>query len=91
MKTRRLLILPLILALGACAPTQTLEELEFQALQTGDWSAVERRERAMARRAETAMLECPHGMISYCEDRIGETTCQCVSRRALDEFFGQSF
>ena len=80
--------MPIALALGACAAPPTLEELEFQALQSGDWSAVEKRERVMARRAEKAGPACPQGAILYCEERAGDQACQCVSRRALNDLLG---
>ncbi|MCH7538407.1 MAG: hypothetical protein IID57_11200, partial [Proteobacteria bacterium] len=43
-------ILVLLLMLGGCAVVPTLEDLEDQALLTGDWSQVENRERTIARR-----------------------------------------
>ena len=90
MKTWRILLLPLLL--GACVTPPTMEELEAQAWQTGDWSAVERREDALARRAarqaQNASLMCPDGAIEYCEERIGELKCSCVSRVAIMDAFG---
>ncbi len=86
MKTTSILILALLA--GACATPPTLEELEFEALRTGDWSAVERRERAMARRAAREPVSCPEGQIQFCETRVGDRSCQCVGRRDIDMLFG---
>ena len=85
MKTTGTLIL--VLALGACAAPPTLKELEFQALRTGDWNAVERRERAMARRAEQQVPSCGTGQVQYCESSFGQQSCQCVSRQAVVDYF----
>ena len=85
-------ILVLILFLGACATPPTMEELEAQAWQTGDWSAVERREDALARhaarQANSAGLACPNGAIEYCESRVGRMNCRCVSSRVIQNAFG---
>lgn len=81
-------ILVLILALGACAVPPTLEELEFQALQTGDWTLVERRERAMARRTERQGPSCGAEQVQYCESSFGQRACQCVSRRTVSDYYG---
>ncbi len=90
MKTWSILLLSL--SLGACATSPTMEDLEAQAWQTGDWSAVERREEALvrraARRAENARLMCPDGTVSYCEQRVGTMECRCVSSRAIQDAFG---
>ena len=39
--------LGLLLALFACTPMQTLEDLEDEAVLTGDWSKVEAREKRL--------------------------------------------
>ena len=79
----------LILMLGGCAAAPTLEELEDQALLTGDWSQVEKRERTIARRQAGEPLGCANGYVSYCETRIATTRCSCVSRSAIREMFRQ--
>lgn len=90
MKPGKLILLPLVLMVAACAPQPTLEELEFRALQTGDWSTVEKRERAMARRAarQASVPDCAAGQISYCTNQVGERTCHCVSHRQAGLLFG---
>lgn len=81
-------ILLLALVAGACATSPTIEELEFEALRTGDWSAVERREKAVQRRAERRRMSCPNGLVELCESRGGQSRCECVDRRAIDAMFG---
>ena len=79
----------LILMLGGCAAVPTLEELEDQAVLTGDWSQVEKRERTIARRQTAEPLDCANGYVSYCETRIATTRCSCVSRSAMRDMFRQ--
>lgn len=77
----------LILMLGGCAALPTLEELEDQALLTGDWSQVEKRERTITRRQARESLDCAKGYVSYCETRIVNTRCSCVSHAAMRDIF----
>ena len=77
----------LVLMLGGCAAAPTLEELEDQALLTGDWSQVEKRERTIARRKAAEPLACADGYVSYCVTRIATTRCGCVSRAAIRDAF----
>ena len=64
-----------LLIISGCA-VSSLAELEAQALQTGDWSKVEKRERQLARRGK--QLSCPAGRSSVCFSRAGIKTCSCV-------------
>ena len=80
-------ILFLVLMLGGCAAAPTLEELEDQALLTGDWSQVEKRERTIARRTAAEPLGCADGYVSYCETRAVSARCSCVSRAAIWDAF----
>ena len=48
--------------LGGCGTYHTLEELEDQAMLTGDWSQVERRESKIAMRTGRSGMSCPSGM-----------------------------
>ncbi len=57
----------------------TLEQLEEQAFLTGDWSAVEKRERLIAKRDSMRGPKCPAGMMAYCERRMGQKRCGCIS------------
>lgn len=64
--------------LVGCATGPSLEELEAQALVTGDWSLVERREAQLARRNKPT-IRCPSGTMSYCESHLGQSRCGCIS------------
>ena len=68
---------------AACAPMPTLEELEVDALRTGDWTLVEQRERLIAKRNARRPMQCPAAMVSYCERHAGRLDCQCVTRSAF--------
>ena len=69
----------------ACAPLPTLEELETEALRTGDWTLVEQRERLIAKRNARRPMQCPTGLVSYCERTAGRLECQCVSRATFGD------
>ena len=79
----KVLALMMICGLAGCAVGPTLEQLEKQAMFTGDWSEVERRERMLVRRNLRAGIQCPPGTIGYCEVRLSDRRCTCVSSRAL--------
>ncbi len=70
-----------------CAQFQTLEELELAAIATGDWSAVEKREKAIARRQAQMGPACSDGLVAICESRGADDNCRCVSRRAMRDIF----
>ncbi len=72
-----------VLALSGCSSFKSMEELEREAMLTGDWSAVEQRERILARREEERGLQCPSGQVSYCERVVGRADCQCISNDAM--------
>ncbi|MDH5304740.1 MAG: hypothetical protein OEW64_11685 [Gammaproteobacteria bacterium] len=69
--------------LAACASGPTLGELEDQAMLSGNWAEVEKRERSLARRQAQRGLQCPTGYLSYCEDRYGDRSCSCVQREGF--------
>ena len=69
--------------LGGCGTYQTLEELEQQAYLTGDWSAVEQRERIIAKRRQQTGLMCPSGKTRYCERWGATERCACMNRDSL--------
>lgn len=75
-----------LVLLSACATGPTLEELEDQAMLTGNWAAVEHRERSLARRQARQGLQCPAGYLSYCEDRYGDARCSCVPQDSIRVF-----
>ena len=68
--------------LVGCGTQPTLDELETLAFATGDWSAVEARERSIARRAARFGNQCPSGYTSYCENHYGSIECACIKRNS---------
>ena len=84
---RGLLVLAVALLVG-CGGHQTLEELEIAAIESGDWSAVDRRERAMARRKAAAGTACGQGMTAVCQRRSRSSPCECVSGQSFDHLLG---
>ncbi len=79
----KVLVLLGAIFLTGCGSMQSLEELEQQAFLTGDWSAVEQRERIIARREARKGFQCPAGQTSFCEKRFGAARCGCVNNAAL--------
>jgi hypothetical protein len=82
-------ILILLLILGGCIAAPSLEELEDQALLTGDWSQVEKRERLIERRRarEQDLPDCEPGSVRFCERQIGQDRCGCMSRSSMRDVF----
>lgn len=75
----RLSILLAAILIAGCGTVTPMAELERQALATGDWSEVERRERIVLRRNMNRSMACPNGYIGYCV----ENSCSCVERDAI--------
>lgn len=80
-------ILLMIGIMAGCGPLPTLEELELQALASGDWTAVERRERLMARRAAQHGPSCPGQLVAICQSYGAMDRCSCVTRSELRDMF----
>lgn len=76
-----------LVLLSGCGSFHTLEQLEAEALRSGDWSAVELRERQMARRNLYSTLQCPPGEIVYCVTAYADTSCRCVDQGRLNILF----
>ncbi len=76
---KHLKVVLLLMLLGGCGTYHTLEELEEQAIRTGDWSGVERRELILARQKYRSGYRCPRGTVSYCENR----RCACIRDEAM--------
>jgi len=74
--------------LAGCTVGPTLEQLERQALVTGDWSAVERREALIARRSMNMNISCPAGYIGFCEPYRASKPCSCVPQRMIYTLLG---
>ncbi|MGI9270376.1 MAG: hypothetical protein ACR2QT_01275 [Woeseiaceae bacterium] len=83
MKVMKILSVLILAVMAGCAAVPSLEELEEQALLTGDWSAVEKRERAMARRQARQGPTCPAGFFAYCEYRVRDELCTCLTRESI--------
>jgi len=83
MKTIAVLFLGFMLT--GCGPMPTLEQLEDQAVLTGDWTAVEKYERTAQRRQARHAQVCEPGYISYCVSETSKSHCNCVSRQRLAE------
>lgn len=79
---RRLTLLA-VFSLSACGTTVPIEELERQAFLTGDWSAVEARERMELRRNLRPRIQCPSGSMGYCEVYLGSERCSCIDRKSV--------
>ena len=82
---RSLLILFALFALAGCAAGPSLEDLKAEALVTGDWSLVERREAQIARRTQPGP-SCPPGTVGYCQTFMSDKRCSCVYRDDMHAF-----
>jgi hypothetical protein len=70
--------------LVGCAARSPLEELEAEAMATGDWAAVEERERMDERwgvvKTDSA---CRGDKIELCQKKSAQEICDCVSPHDL--------
>ena len=78
-----LALLGMSLALAGCNSFASLEELEAEAMITGDWSAVEHREAIIAKRKAVTSDICARGYVAVCESYITEMRCSCVQKEAM--------
>lgn len=67
-----------VLLVTGCGSYHTMEELEHQAMLTGDWSAVEKRERIIARRKARSGYNCPNGQVAVCDSMMSSERCTCM-------------
>ena len=74
---RALILLTVLLSAG-CTSSPTLEELEDEALRTGNWEAVEEREALIERRDGKPEEDCPKGQTQICVDNGSSTDCSCA-------------
>jgi len=81
MKVAVLVISALLVA--GCGSMPSMEVLEQQAFLTGDWSAVEKRERMIERRKMRNGNICPAGHVAVCESFGGTDRCSCVERDSV--------
>ena len=80
-------IVSVLVLLTACAGRPTLGELEDQAVATGDWTLVHRREAMLDRRREKRGVACPSEYVRYCWDHMAEERCSCVSPQGLGRIY----
>ena len=66
-----------------CALRPPLEQLEDEAMITGDWTAVERREELIKTRLESTAPSCPRGEVKKCIEEQSGIQCYCF--RLVDE------
>ncbi len=72
--------------LAGCTTYPPLEQLEAEALVTGDWAAVEKRERVIAWRQQRQGIQGPGQQINFCQKSVGTTRCECVEQDELRLF-----
>jgi hypothetical protein len=80
MNIRVLGIVLLCLTVASCASRRPLAELEAEALETGDWSAVERYkyiDYKMGRITDDQV--CKNGYVLYCDAKGKNVECTCNS------------
>jgi len=83
MRITKIFSVIVMLAMAGCATGPSMEALESQALLTGDWGAVEKRERALARRQARQAPSCSDGRVAFCEYRLNQKVCSCLSRESM--------
>lgn len=66
-----------------CETRPPLEQLEDEAMVTGDWTAVERREDLITRRLESTAPGCRLGEVKKCVEEQSGIHCYCL--RLTDE------
>ena len=78
----RVLILVVLGVLAGCVGQPSLEELEAEALATGDWTAVERREGILSWRNRNKN-NCQEGSTRICTGPEITTRCECLNPRSI--------
>ena len=81
----RLVILFTLVTVVSCTPQPTLEQLEVEALTTGEWTAVERREEVIKKRLESGAPGCPKGLKKYCVEEQSVIQCYCLPNNFIRE------
>jgi len=72
------LVMLMMIVLAGCASRPTLEQLQQDALVTGDWSAVEKREQFLRKIRGRSDVYCPQGTTMVCIDGEGDEDCICA-------------
>jgi hypothetical protein len=66
-----------LIALVGCASRPTSDELEVEAAKTGEWSAVEDRERMNEKMRAMPELKCPEHLMLICIKDGAHEECFC--------------
>ena len=74
--------LVLLFMMVGCSSQPTYEELVDDALQSGDWEAVESREQTESRRSSMNDHECPRPAVRVCRESGALSDCACVRSTA---------
>jgi hypothetical protein len=77
----RYTILLITIVLAGCAARPSFEELEQEALSSGDWSAVESREGMLERRRVANTSSCSGRETQVCIEQGADDDCFCLSPR----------
>ena len=86
----RTVLIVCLLGLCACAGHAPMQQLEAEALQSGDWTAVHQRERMIARQRGKTDL-CPDGEMAVCTRNVGADRCRCTNRAGFRRLVSGSF
>ncbi len=78
MKIANLIVLCFLVG---CAARPSLEQLEKEAMASGDWSAVEQREENMRSYDPNNGNACPAGQHKVCYENPAGENCRCRSNR----------
>ncbi len=84
---KQITLIASLLILSGCGTYVPMEELRAEALISGDWTKVERRERSTANRMARTGLGCPAGTMALCETKIEGDECHCVYRSTASRMF----
>jgi hypothetical protein len=68
----------MFLVLSGCAAQPSLEDLEDEALLSGDWSKVVSHEQKLQRNHGSNRLECPRYYVAVCRESGLSSKCNCV-------------
>jgi hypothetical protein len=82
----RFVVLLSLIAVVSCVSRPSLEELEDEASQTGDWTDVERREELVIERLESTAPRCPDGLSKDCVEEPSGIACYCRPPADQDPF-----
>ncbi len=89
---RTFAVVAVLVLLAGCGTVTPLEELERQALRSGDWSAVEARERMLERRRmRSGNYDCPSGHVAYCVGYAVRVECTCMTSESLHKTLALGF